>query len=276
MQAPASPLFTRALLTNDDGIDAPGMAALVEAVTPLAREVWVVAPEHDQSGVSRALSLHAPLRLQERGYRRYAVSGTPSDCVVVALRHVLRDQPPDIVFSGINRGANMGEEVGYSGTVSAALMARLCGVPAYAVSQAWRDRRHIRWHNAITHLAAVVERFGTAPQSVLNVNFPDVEPEEVAGIAVTRQAGPGSMVLDVDTREDTRGFPYHWLSIRRQPGQGGEGSDIDALRQRRISVTPLGFDLTDPVVLSALAAGGVAPVAPAAEPAESQSGPHLR
>lgn len=252
MQATSTPLFDRALLTNDDGIDAPGMAALLDAVAPLAREVWVVAPEHDQSGVSRALSLHAPLRMQERGPRRFAVSGTPSDCVILALRHVLRDNPPDIVFSGINRGANVGEEVGYSGTVSAALMAKLCGVPAYAVSQAWRDRTNIRWHTAISGLAGIVQRFGTAPDNVLNVNFPDVEPEEVTGVAVTRQAAAGSMKLDIDTREDTRGFAYHWLSIRRHPGQGAPGSDIDALRNRQVSVTPLSFDHTDLAALATL------------------------
>ena len=252
MQAPDEPLFNRALLTNDDGIDAPGMAALIAAVTPLAREVWVVAPEHDQSGVSRAISLHAPLRVQERGPRRFAVTGTPSDCVVVGLRHVLRDNPPDIVFSGINRGANMAEEIGYSGTVSAAYMARLAGVPAYAVSQAWRDRQNVRWHTAVQGLAGIVRRFGTAPACVLNVNFPDVEPDEVAGAAVTRQAPPGGMMLDVDTREDTRGFAYHWLSIRRHPGQGNDGTDIDALRRRMISVTPLGFDLTDTAALATL------------------------
>lgn len=252
MQAQAAPLFNRALLTNDDGVDAPGMAALVEAVTPLAREVWIVAPEHDQSGVSRSISLHAPLRLTERGPRRFAVSGTPSDSVVVALRHVLRDNPPDIVFSGINRGANLAEEVGYSGTVSAALMARLCGVPAYAVSQAWRDRNHVRWHTAISGLAGIVRRFGTAPSSVLNVNFPDAEPAELTGVTVTRQAEPGGLAMDVDTREDTRGFAYHWLSIRRHPGQGADDTDIAALRRKEVSVTPIGFDQTDAALLAAL------------------------
>lgn len=254
MQAPAAPLFDHALLTNDDGVDAPGMAALLEAVTPLAREVWIVAPEHDQSGVSRAISLHAPLRLFERGPRRFAVTGTPSDCVVVALSHVLRDNPPDIVFSGINRGANLAEEVGYSGTVSAALMARLCGVPAYAVSQAWRDRDNVRWHTAISGLEGIVRRFGTAPATVLNVNFPDVEPAEVTGIAVTRQGPPGTLSLSVDTREDTRGFPYHWLSMRRGPARPGEeDTDVAALRRKQVSVTPIGFDMTDMAALAGLA-----------------------
>lgn len=252
MQAQPAPLFERALLTNDDGIDAPGMAALLEAVTPMAREVWIVAPEHDQSGVSRSVSLHAPLRMQQRGPRRFAVTGTPSDCVTVGLTHVLKDTPPDIVFSGVNRGANLGEEVGYSGTVSAALMARLCGVPAYAVSQAWRDRSNVRWHTAVSRLESVVRRFGTAPTSVLNVNFPDVEPEEVTGITVTRQADPGSMALGVESREDPRGFPYYWLSIRRHPGHGADDTDIGALRRKEISVTPIGFDMTDHDLLASM------------------------
>lgn len=250
----AQPLFNRALLTNDDGIDAPGMAALVAAVTPLAREIWVVAPEHDQSGVSRAVSLHAPLRASLRGERRVAVSGTPSDCVVLGLRAVLRDNPPDIVFSGINRGANLAEEVGYSGTVAAALTARMLGVPAYAVSQAWRDRSNIRWHTAISGLAGVVERFGPAPATVLNINFPDVEPAELAGIAVTRQAITGTIDVDVESRTDMRGFDYHWMAFRRQPASAvDEASDVAALRRHQISVTPLGFSLTDMAALQALA-----------------------
>lgn len=250
----AQPLFNRALLTNDDGIDAPGMAALVAAVTPLAREIWVVAPEHDQSGVSRAVSLHAPLRATARGERRVAVSGTPSDCVVLGLRAVLRDNPPDIVFSGINRGANLAEEVGYSGTVAAALTARMLGVPAYAVSQAWRDRSNIRWQTAISGLAGVVERFGPAPATVLNINFPDVEPEALAGIAVTRQAVTGTIDVDVESRTDMRGFDYHWMAFRRQPASAvDEMSDVAALRRHQISVTPLGFSLTDMAALQALA-----------------------
>ncbi|WP_247878543.1 5'/3'-nucleotidase SurE [Niveispirillum sp. SYP-B3756] len=252
-------MFNRALLTNDDGIDAPGLAALAAAVAPLAREIWVVAPEHDQSGVSRALSLYTPLRLYPRGERRFAVSGTPSDCVAMALRVVMADNPPDIVFSGINRGANLADEVGYSGTVSGAMMARLLGVPSYAVSQAWRDRENVRWHTAIQALPAVVRRFGPAPRTVLNVNFPDLEPDELTGLSITRQGQPGSMSVEVEQRSDTRGYAYHWLALRRRQGAPmPDGSDIAALRRGEISVCPLGFDFTDEAMLEELrAAGGV-------------------
>lgn len=250
----AQPLFDRALLTNDDGIDAPGLAALVQAMTPLSREVWVVAPEHDQSGVSRAVSLRTPLRLAERGERRFALNGTPSDCVILGLRTLLRGSPPDIVVSGINRGANLAEEVGYSGTVAAALTARMLGVPAYAVSQAWRDRNHIRWQTAVQGLDAVFRRFGTAPTTVLNVNFPDVEPEQLAGIAITRQGRTSGIDILVETRTDMRGFDYHWLGFRRHGGADtAPDSDVSALRTHQISVTPLGFDLTAHEMLSRLA-----------------------
>lgn len=250
----AKPLFERALMTNDDGIDAPGLAALVQAIVPLAREVWVVAPEHDQSGVSRAVSLRTPLRLVERAERRFALNGTPSDCVILGLRTLLRDNPPDIVISGINRGANLAEEVGYSGTVAAALTARMLGIPAYAVSQAWRDRSHIRWHTAVQGLAAVFHRFGTAPATVLNVNFPDVEPDELAGIAVTRQGRTSGIDIAVETRTDLRGFDYHWLGFRRHGGADtAPDSDVSALRRHQISVTPLGFDLTAHTQITELA-----------------------
>jgi 5'-nucleotidase len=257
MQEPV--MFNRALLTNDDGIDAPGLAALAEAVAPLAREIWVVAPEHDQSGVSRALSLYTPLRLYQRGERRFAVSGTPSDCVAMALRTLMADNPPDIVFSGINRGANLADEVGYSGTVSAAMMARLLGVPAYAVSQAWRDRENVRWHTAIQALPGVVRRFGPAPRNVLNVNFPDLEPGELTGLSITRQGQPGSMSVEVEQRTDTRGYAYHWLALRRRQGvPTPDDTDIAALRRGEISVCPLGFDFTDEAMLEELrTAGGV-------------------
>lgn len=251
MQAPR---FARALLTNDDGIDAPGLAILAEAAATLAEEVWVVAPEHDQSGVSRAVSLHDPLRVFPRGERRFAVSGTPSDCVILGVRHILADSPPDIVLSGVNRGANIADELSYSGTVSAALAAKLFGIPAYAFSQAFRDRKNVRWQTALSLIPQVVARFGK-PGSVLNVNFPDVDAGDVTGLEVTRQGGGSLMGVEVETRTDTRGLTYHWLGFRRSPGEQAEDTDIAALRRQRVSVTPVGFDQTDFKALEALRRG---------------------
>ncbi|QJE73060.1 5'/3'-nucleotidase SurE [Aerophototrophica crusticola] len=248
MQAPR---FARALLTNDDGIDAPGLAVLAEAAAQLAEEVWVVAPEHDQSGVSRAVSLHNPLRVIPRGERRFAVTGTPSDCVILGVRHIMAENPPDIVLSGVNRGANIADELSYSGTVSAALAARLFGIPAYAFSQAFRDRKNVRWQTALSLIHQVVERFGK-PETVLNVNFPDVEPDQVTGLDITRQGGGSLLGVDVETRTDTRGLTYHWLGFRRSPGEQADDTDIAALRRHRISVTPVGFDQTDRKVFDAL------------------------
>ena len=142
------PCIGRVLLTNDDGIDAPGMAVLEEVARELAREVWVVAPEHDQSGTSHSVSLHAPLRLSRRGERRFGVAGTPGDCVVMAVRHLMVDAPPDLVLSGVNRGANLGVETVFSGTVGAAMTALLLGLPAIALSQAFSQREPVRWERA--------------------------------------------------------------------------------------------------------------------------------
>lgn len=254
MQAPTR-RFARALLTNDDGIEAPGLAALAEAAADLADEIWVVAPEHDQSGTSRAISLHDPLRVYGRGRHRFSVGGTPSDCAILAIRSLMRDAPPDIVLSGVNRGANIGQEVAYSGTVSAALAAKLMGVPAIAFSQAFRDRTALRWDTAVAWIPRVfnhLDRFGGLPDTVLNVNFPDVPPDEVEGFAFTRQATNPMMMINVDRRTDTRGADYYWMAFGREPGEQAEDSDVTALRHRKVSITPVGFDLTDEPMLRAL------------------------
>jgi 5'-nucleotidase len=131
----SEPVVERVLLTNDDGIDAPGLAVLAEVAATIAREVWIVAPEHDQSGTSHSISLHDPLRITEHGPRRFGISGTPGDCVVMAVRHVMRDTPPDLVLSGINRGGNLGLETVFSGTVGAAMTGMLLGIRSIALSQ---------------------------------------------------------------------------------------------------------------------------------------------
>jgi 5'-nucleotidase len=254
MQAQSSRRYARALLTNDDGVDAPGIQALAEVAAEIADEVWIVAPEHDQSGASRSVGLHAPLRVLEKGTRRFAINGTPADCVIMGLRRIMADAPPDIVLSGINRGANIGDEVGYSGTVGAAMTARLMGVPALALSQAFRDPSAVRWATAKALLPRALAALDEAPAipGVPNINFPDVDAGEVTGVEFTRQSQGGMISIDVEGRRDMRGRDYAWLSFRRHPSEQPDDSDVSALRRKAVSITPLGFDMTDTAALKAL------------------------
>lgn len=252
------PCVGRVLLTNDDGVDAPGMAVLEEVARELAREVWVVAPEHDQSGTSHAVSLHAPLRLSRRGERRFGVAGTPGDCVVMAVRHLMADAPPDLVLSGVNRGANLGIETVFSGTVGAAMTALLLGLPAIALSQAFSQREPVRWEVARRFAPPLVRRLLAAPgwsaSACLNVNFPHADPGEVGPAVATRQGAGLVRGIDVVARTDPRGNDYHWLRFRRGPGPNTEDSEAAAIAAKRIAVTPLRFERTDDEALPRLAA----------------------
>src|ERR1700722_6106216 len=176
------PEIGRILITNDDGIEAPGIAVLEGVAALLAREVWVVAPEQDQSGVSHSISLHLPLRVSERGERRFGVSGTPADCIFVAARQIM-PAPPDLVLSGINRGANLGVETVFSGTVGGAMAGLLLGVASLALSQPFSDREGVRWDTARQLAPGVIRTLWEAEGAYgacLNVNFPDV-PADRAG-----------------------------------------------------------------------------------------------
>lgn len=241
-------MLDRVLLTNDDGIDAPGMAVLEEIAAQVAREVWVVAPEHDQSGQSHAISLHHALRVSERGERRFGVTGTPGDCAAMGICHLLKDHPPTLVLSGVNRGLNLGLETVFSGTVGGAMTAMMLGVPAIALSQAFTDRRNVPWETSRTLGADVIRRLcamGWGENAVLNVNFPPVPPAEAGEMTLARQ-GVGMIAgMNVDTRVDPRGMSYHWLNFRRGDRQQGPESDYSALRAGKIVVTPLRYDRTD-------------------------------
>ncbi|WP_454726562.1 MULTISPECIES: 5'/3'-nucleotidase SurE [Cupriavidus] len=250
------PLLERVLLTNDDGIDAPGLAVLEAVAATLAREVWVVAPEHDQSGTSHSISLHAPLRFSRQGERRFGVAGTPGDCVVMAARYLMADAPPTLVLSGINRGANLGLETVFSGTVGAAMTGMLLDIPSIALSQAFSDRDNVRWDTARTLAPHVIRRLleaGWSDQACLNVNFPDVPPEAAGPLIVTRQ-GAG-LVKDIAVRPhvDPRGIPYHWLQFSRGPRPDAPDSEAMVIGQGGISVTPLRFERTDEEAAEGLA-----------------------
>lgn len=248
----------RILITNDDGIHAPGLAVLEEIARALSDDVIVVAPETDQSGVSHSLSLNDPMRLREIAPTRFAVKGTPTDCVIMGVKHILREKAPDLVLSGVNRGQNVAEDVTYSGTIAAAMEGTLLGVPSIALSQAYAygNREEIDWSAALAHGAATIRRLLDAgiPKGILmNVNFPAAKPDEVAGTVVTVQGQRNQALLDVDRRLDGRGNPYYWLAFARGRISPAEGTDLHALAEKQISVTPLRLDLTDLPELTRLA-----------------------
>lgn len=246
----------RILLTNDDGIHAEGLAVLERIAHTLSDDVWVVAPETDQSGLAHSLTLSEPLRLRKISDKRYALRGTPTDCVIMGIREVMRDKKPDLVLSGVNAGANMADDVTYSGTVAGAIEGTLQGVRSLALSQASRRGDLIRWEVAeafapelITRLMGIDLPDGT----FLNLNFPYCEAADVQGMVVTSQ-GKLNFGLTVEERADGRGFPYYWLRFGERAWLFREGTDIAALKANKISVTPLKLDLTDYSVQDRVAA----------------------
>lgn len=250
----------RALLVNDDGIDAGGLAVLERAARAVCDEVWVIAPDGERSGRSHAITLAHPLRARERGERRYAISGEPSDCVVLGLREIMKDAPPDIVLSGVNAGFNVADDLTYSGTIGAALEGALNGVRAIAFSQALRpraERNFPLFSAAEGHCAAVLRRLVglDLPENVfLNVNFPPCPAETVAGLEVVAQGKRAASTIRVDQREDARGFPYWWLGFTRDATDPAPGTDLRALRENRIAVTPVHADLTARAAMAGLRA----------------------
>ncbi|MGP0061577.1 MAG: 5'/3'-nucleotidase SurE, partial [Beijerinckiaceae bacterium] len=182
----------RILVTNDDGIHAEGLDVCEKIARELSDDVWVIAPEYDQSGVAHSLSLNDPLRLRQVGERRFAVRGTPTDCVIMGARHVLNGKMPDLVLSGVNRGRNAGEDVIYSGTVAGAVEGTVIGVPSLALSQAYASRggRPPYWETSLRYGPDIIRRVmaeGIPRDVLVNVNFPDCPPDEVKRIAVTAQ-----------------------------------------------------------------------------------------
>lgn len=234
--------FRRLLLTNDDGIAAPGLKVLEDMARELADEVWVVAPEHDRSGAGQSISLHAPLRVFGHGERRYALSGTPADCVLFAMAEWLADNPPDLVLSGINSGANVSDSVQYSGTVGAVLCAEHLGLPAIGLSQAFRERDNINW-DPVTQLAPeLISAIWQAGKTrcCWNVNFPDQPVETIKGARLTTQ-GVGSIPrAKMRAGEDGRGLPYWWLMFERDSSSVVDPeADVTALREGYVSVMPM-------------------------------------
>ena len=245
----------RILLTNDDGINAPGLAILEQIARQLSDDVTIVAPELDQSGVSHSFSLNDPLRLRKVRENVYAVKGTPTDCVLMGVRLIMKDNPPDLILSGVNHGQNAAEDVTYSGTIAGAMEGTLLGIRSIALSQAYGSlgkRHELRWDNALAYGADVIRKVlaeGFPGEILININFPDCLPEDMAGVAVCVGA-----VIEIDERRDGRNNPYYWLALQRGNFNYGHGTDLEALAHKKISVTPLRLDLTDEPTLTRLAA----------------------
>jgi len=238
----------RILITNDDGIDSPGIAILERVAATIADDVWVVAPETDQSGLSHSLTLGDPLRLRNLGNQRFALRGTPSDCVIMATRRIM-DGMPDLVLSGINAGQNTADDVTYSGTVAGAIEGTLIGIPSIAFSLVldYDNNGPPHWDTAEKHAPEVIRQlldFGFPDTVLYNVNFPDLPADKVTGIDGTKQ---GRLIhsLFIEERTDPRGIQYYWLGYRRPRTERIPGTDLHAVESGAVSVTPLRLDLTD-------------------------------
>ncbi len=249
----------RILLTNDDGIHAPGLAVLEKIARDISEDVWVVAPEVEQSGKSRALTLTEPVRVRDAGDHRWGVTGTPTDCVLIALQKLMRSKRPDLILSGVNNGQNMAGDTSLSGTVAAALMGTEMGVRSISLSQSknFRSTGSLSWDTPQIWGKRVLEpllRHPWPPHITMNVNFPDREPEDVAGIQYTRQGRRDRMVIETHTRTDLRGNDYVWIAYNGKLSNPPAGTDLRAIYDGYISVSPLHVDLTHHETLKELQA----------------------
>ncbi len=244
----------RILVTNDDGILAPGLKALTRIAKSLSKDVWVVAPESEQSAASHSLTLRRPLRVRRFGPRRLAVDGTPTDCVLVAQHQVLADRPADLVLSGINNGANLGEDVTYSGTIAAAMEGALLGVRAIAFSQLRNAGGSISWNTAERYGPDIIRKLMTIEWSnelLFNVNFPPRAPEQVCGVRLCRQGRRDTTIQIIEGR-DPGGRDYLWLGDFANDETSQPDTDLAAIMDGAIAVTPLHLDLTHMATLKRL------------------------
>jgi 5'-nucleotidase len=239
----------RILLSNDDGVFAPGLAVLETIARSVTDDVWIIAPHEEQSGKARAITLNAPVRVREEGPKRYAVMGTPADAVLLGVKDILKDSPPDLVLSGVNRGQNIAEDTSQSGTVAAAIEGMHLGIPSIAFSQARNFRRgeEIPWETGRVWGPKVLKALlahGWPKDVVMNVNFPDRLPPDVAGVEITRQGVRDESISYLEKRSDLRGVDYYWIGYTGKLSQPPEGTDLRAVYEGRISVTPLHIDMT--------------------------------
>lgn len=245
----------RILLTNDDGIYAPGLKVLEEIAAQLSDDVWICAPAEEQSGAGHSLTLHQPVRLREHAEKRFSVTGTPTDAVTLGLRKLFADKMPDLVLSGVNAGENLGDDITYSGTISAAMEAALAGIPAIGLSQVMRDNGFgfdaaSAW--GVKVLAPLID-MQMAKRTLININFPPLAADAVKGIRVVRQGfhdySRGSLIEGTDPR----GRSYYWFGLQDAEHTLDHGTDLEAVEDGYIAVTPLQLDLTHHSAIADLA-----------------------
>ena len=250
----------RILLTNDDGVNAPGLKILEKIARQFSDDIWIVAPAEENSGAGHSLTLTRPVRIRQHGDRHYSVAGTPTDSVMMALGVIMQDTRPDLVLSGVNRGANLGDDITYSGTVSAAMEGALAGVRSIAMSQVYGKEGMgdaVPFSAAEAWGAKVLEpllKMDFTPRTLINVNFPALAPDAVKGIQVARQGfhdySRGSIVKGTDPR----GYDYYWFGLHGVEHTSGHDTDLEVVDDGYISVTPLHLDLTHHAALGSLAA----------------------
>ncbi|MEM9494668.1 MAG: 5'/3'-nucleotidase SurE [Pseudomonadota bacterium] len=245
----------RILCSNDDGVHARGLESLVKIAQEISDDVWVVAPLDEQSGAARALTLAHPIRVRKFGERRFAVNGTPSDAVLMGVTKILDDKKPDLLLSGVNNGQNVAEDVTVSGTIAAAFQGMTMGIPSIALSLSRLTRDSARWATPEAHGAGIVRRLieaGWPEDVVINVNFPDRDPEDVGGVDVTSQGKRDAVQLFAEERKDLRGGRYYWYGYSGELSDPPEGVDLRSIYDGRISITPLHLALTHQDALSSL------------------------
>ena len=240
----------RILLTNDDGYHAPGLAVLEEIAARFSDDIWIVSPTEEQSGAGHSLTLTRPLRIRKFAEKRYAVSGTPTDAVMMALAKIMKECPPDLILSGVNRGANLAEDVTYSGTVSAAMEGALAGVRSIALSQVYAREgmgdtvpfaAAAGWGEKV--LRSLIEA-DLAPRTLVNVNFPALAADVVKGIRVVTQGLRDYGRLRIVTNTDPRGYDYHWFALGPTVETPAHSTDLEAVGDGYVAITPLHLDLT--------------------------------
>ncbi len=248
----------RILLTNDDGINARGLDLLETVARSFSDDIWVVAPTDEQSGAGHSLTLSQPVRVRRHDNRRFSVTGTPTDAVMLALAHIMKDSPPDLILSGINRGANLAEDVTYSGTVSAAMEGALAGVRSIALSQGY-SREGMGDTVPFAAAEAWAERvlaplvgYETPAGMLININFPALPPDQIGGVRVCRQGIRDYGRLRIIQRKDPRGYEYFWFGLAPMVQTPGHSTDLEAIADGFVSVTPLHLDLTHDASLDTL------------------------
>lgn len=239
------------LVTNDDGIRSPGIKALSAALQRLG-DVYVVAPDRERSAASHSLTLHKPLRIERLGPRRFSLNGTPTDCVNLAVNKLLKRRPA-LLVSGINRGGNLGDDVTYSGTVSAAMEGTILGIPSIAVSQVGDARFHFETSSRVAvRIARWVLQTGLPPDTLLNINVPDLPPQRLKGFRI---ATLGKRIFDPDSiieKKDPRGRTYYWIGGNRLEWESVKGTDIESIKKGVVSITPVHLDLTNYAAIAPL------------------------